>query len=174
MSVLRRILLAVSVALLTIPFAGATLIQFDDRSESPFLIFDGVPVPCAEGCGTGPTQFGVLFTEAFVQFVVLEPGTTIVSDIIMVVVTPSPSQNLTFVSLDFLSDLEGVPPSYTPRPFDQIITETGDFQTLYSDTVGNRSLIIQFASDVPEPATLALLGIGLAGIGFTRRRARLT
>jgi hypothetical protein len=34
------------------------------------------------------------------------------------------------------------------------------------DNLGN----FFFASIVPEPATLALLGIGLAGFGFSRRR----
>ena len=47
------------------------------------------------------------------------------------------------------------------------IFETGAYQTVDS---GLADLSVKFRSDVPEPFTLGLFGLGLAGLGFVRRR----
>lgn len=45
-----------------------------------------------------------------------------------------------------------------------------DCHTVVIDTVGVQVQDIDFGNKIPEPGTLALFGLGLAGLGFARRR----
>lgn len=80
----------------------------------------------------------------------------------------------TFLTFQFYSDVEGQ--SLLPLSNAVSIFETGSYQTVLQTTTTNGDLYTwQFASDVPEPSTWALLIIGFAGLGYLsyRRHPRL-
>lgn len=71
-------------------------------------------------------------------------------------------------SMTFNTDLSGQYVNVSGMTFDEIrITSTGSNDAYILDDMQFRT------AQVPEPAILALLGLGVAGIGFSRRKVKV-
>ena len=179
---------ALTYATVGIPVANATLIRISDTAESVTWSIDGTAQSGgAESFSTsGLFPGGAIlvqgnFTSLFQRTILRAPGSTNASDIITVSVNNNVS-NCNFGGVvvplctafffNFASDTETTL-AYTPDPQDIILTETGGFQTIYASSDANHlqpDLILQVASDVPEPSSRALIGLCLASLVWSRRR----
>ncbi|MCB1943455.1 MAG: PEP-CTERM sorting domain-containing protein [Candidatus Accumulibacter sp.] len=187
-SMLLKAIVASSVLALLSSGAAAGTITFFDLSDSVTVTLSSdllargststcVGEICAVRLLPPPPSSG---SASWGSNTIYEQGSSQISDTISIIPTFLPNFEIEYFTVTFTSDMEGGPPLLD---LGNPMTEDGTLQRAINSDIGWQlgptgaaiTDMIFFQSDVVEnpanePASLALFGLGLVGIGFSRRR----
>lgn len=138
---------------------------YNISADQTIFICDGICIGDANtysigGLATSPNGYSFVFGDGHEPF-----GSTLVGDLL-------PGQEKTFVYGVYTPNDNLLPGWYSFYNQLQIFDATPERNFLSGPNFGGRWEVVAKATSVPEPSTFLLLGAGLAGLMFARKRLR--